>query len=54
LFRRVEYRDARPPLFDSTLSFLERSIYGDQTKDRLAMLDKIAAGASRQSRDSHN
>jgi len=48
LFRRVEYRDARPPLFDSTLSFLERSIYGDQTKDRLAMLDKIVYSKTRE------
>jgi hypothetical protein len=29
LFRRVEYRKARPPLYDDTLDFLADSIFGD-------------------------
>jgi hypothetical protein len=41
LFRSVKYQDARPPLYDSTLSFLEDAIFGNQEKKRKAILDKI-------------
>jgi hypothetical protein len=48
LFRAVEYRDARPPLYESTESFLENSIFGDQQKTRLTMLDKIVYAKTRE------
>ncbi len=41
LFRPIEYRASRPPLYDDTLDFLEGSMIGDQQSKRLAMLDKI-------------
>src|SRR5258705_11873985 len=48
LFRRVEYQDSRPPLYESALSFLEGSIFGDQEKKRKAMLDKIVYAKTRE------
>jgi hypothetical protein len=48
LFRRVKYQDSRPPLYDSTLSFLEGSIFGDQEKKRKAILDKIVYAKTRE------
>jgi hypothetical protein len=47
LFRKVEYQEARPPLYESTVSFLENSIFGDQQKIRLKMLDKIIYAKTR-------
>jgi hypothetical protein len=40
-FRKVEYREARPPLYESALSFYEDSQFGDQEKIKKALLDKI-------------
>jgi hypothetical protein len=48
LFRNVEYQDARPPLYDSTLSFLEDTIFGNQEKTRKAILDKIVYAKTRE------
>jgi hypothetical protein len=48
LFRKVEYQDARPPLYDSTFSFLESSIFGDQEKRRKTILDKIIYAKTRE------
>lgn len=41
LFRRVEYRESRPPLYDETLDFLAGSLFGDQEKRIRAVLEKI-------------
>lgn len=41
LFRPVEYRATRPPLYDDTLDFLEGSFFGNQESRIRAMLDKI-------------
>jgi hypothetical protein len=41
LFRPVEYRAARPALYDQTLDFLEGSLFGDQQARSRAILDKI-------------
>jgi len=41
LFRPVEYREARPSLYDSTLDFLAGSFFGDQEARRRAILEKI-------------
>jgi hypothetical protein len=48
LFRKVEYQDMRPPLYDSTLNFLEGTIFGDQETIRKAMLDKIVYAKTRE------
>jgi hypothetical protein len=48
LFRAVEYQDARPPLYESALSFLEDAIFGDHEKKRKAMLDKIVYAKTRE------
>ncbi len=48
LFRKVEYQEARPPLYESTESFLENSIFGDQQKTRLTMLNKIVYAKTRE------
>jgi len=48
LFRKVEYQEARPPLYESTESFLENSIFGDQQKIRLTMLNKIVYAKTRE------
>lgn len=42
LFRRVEYRENRPALYDDTLDFIADSLFGDQEARRSAILDKIA------------
>lgn len=41
LFRPVEYRETRPPLYDDTLDFMAGSIFGDQEARRKAILEKI-------------
>ena len=41
LFRRVEYRVSRPPLYDDTLDFLTGSLFGDQEGRRRAIVEKI-------------
>jgi len=48
LFRKVEYQDARPPLYESTVNFLEGTIFGDQKIIRKAMLDKIVYAKTRE------
>lgn len=48
LFRAVDYQDARPPLYESAEAFLENSIFGDQQKTRLTMLDKIVYAKTRE------
>src|SRR5205807_1411446 len=48
LFRKVEYREARPPLYESALSFLERSMFGDQEKNRKATLKQIVYTKTRE------
>jgi hypothetical protein len=40
-FFPVQYRRARPSLYDDTLAFLEGSLFGDQEAMKRAMLDKI-------------
>jgi len=40
LFRPVQYRKARPPLYSSVQDFIE-GLFGDQQARRLAMLDTI-------------
>jgi endonuclease III len=40
LFRSVQYRKERSPLYDNTLDFIA-SLFGDQQATRLAILDKI-------------
>jgi hypothetical protein len=47
LFCKSQYQEARPPLYESTDSFLEDSIFGDQQKTRLKMLDKIIYAKTR-------
>ncbi len=41
LFRPVEYREKRPPLYDDTLDFIAGSLFGDQEARRRAILEKI-------------
>ena len=41
LFRPVQYRASRPPLYDDTLSFLEGSLFGDQLAKIREIMDKI-------------
>jgi hypothetical protein len=41
LFRPIEYRESRPPLYDDTLDFTAGCLFGDQEARRRAMLDKI-------------
>lgn len=41
LFRRVEYREKRPPLYDDTLDFIAGSLFGDQEARRKAIVEKI-------------
>ena len=41
LFRPVEYREKRPPLYDNTLDFIAGSLFGDQEARRRAILEKI-------------
>src|SRR6185312_3948645 len=41
LFKPVEYRETRPPLFDDTLDFIAGALFGDQEERRRAMLEKI-------------
>lgn len=41
LFRPVQYRESRPPLYDDTLSFLEGSLFGDQLTKIRKIMDKI-------------
>jgi hypothetical protein len=41
LFRPVQYRALRPPLYDDTLSFLEGSLFGDQLAKIREIMDKI-------------
>ena len=41
LFRPVEYRETRPPLYDDTLDFITGSLFGDQEARREKILDKI-------------
>jgi hypothetical protein len=41
LFRPVEYRETRPPLYDDTLDFIADSLFGDQNARRKAILEKI-------------
>lgn len=41
LFRPVEYRESRPPLYDDTVDFIAGSLFGDQEARRKEMLDKI-------------
>lgn len=48
LFRKVEYQEVRPSLYGSAESFLENSIFGDQQKTRLTMLDKIIYAKTRE------
>jgi hypothetical protein len=48
LFRKVEYQDARPPLYESTFSFLESCIFGDQEARRRTILEKIVYAKTRE------
>ena len=41
LFRPVEYREKRPPLYDEALDFIAGSLFGDQEARRKAILEKI-------------
>jgi hypothetical protein len=41
LFRPVQYRASRPPLYDDTLGFLEGSLFGDQLAKIREIMDKI-------------
>ncbi len=41
LFRPVEYREERPPLYDDTLDFIAGSLFGDQEARRKAIMEKI-------------
>lgn len=41
LFRPVEYREKRPPLYDDTLDFIAGSLFGDQDARRKAILERI-------------
>lgn len=41
LFRRVEYRASRPPLYHDTLDFLTGSLFGNQENRKRAMVEKI-------------
>ena len=41
LFRPVQYREERPPLYDDTLDFIAGSLFGDQEARRKAMIEKI-------------
>ena len=41
LFRKVEYRAKRPPLYDDTLSFLENGLFGNQNTARTKSLESI-------------
>jgi hypothetical protein len=41
LFRPVQYRASRPPLYDDTLNFLEGSLFGDQLAKTHAIINKI-------------
>ena len=40
-FRPVEYREMRPPLYDDTLDFIARSLFGDQEAWRKEIVEKI-------------
>ena len=41
LFRPIEYREKRPPLYDDALDFIAGSLFGDQEARRKAILEKI-------------
>ncbi len=41
LFRPVEYRKERPPLYDDTLDFIAGSLFGDQEARRKEIIEKI-------------
>lgn len=41
LFRPVEYRENRPPLYDDTRDFIADTLFGDQEARRKAILEKI-------------
>jgi hypothetical protein len=41
LFRPVEYRKERPPLYDDTLDFIADSLFGDQEARRKEIIEKI-------------
>jgi hypothetical protein len=41
LFRPIEYREKRPPLYDDTMDFIAGGLFGDQEARRKAMLEKI-------------
>jgi len=41
LFKPVEYREKRPPLYDDTLDFISDSLFGDQEACRRSILEKI-------------
>jgi DUF2971 family protein len=41
LFQPVQYRAARPPLYDDTLGFLEDSLFGDQMAKLREITDRI-------------
>lgn len=41
LFRPVEYRKERPPLYDDTLDFIADSLFGDQEARRKNIIEKI-------------
>ena len=41
LFRPVEYRKERPPLYDDTLDFIADSLFGDQEARRKKTIEKI-------------
>ena len=41
LFRPVEYREKRPPLYDSAISFLEGGFFDDQVTRAKTLIDKI-------------
>ncbi len=41
LFRPVEYRNERPPLYSDTLAFIADSLFGDQEVRRIRIIEKI-------------
>jgi hypothetical protein len=41
LFRKVEYRSTRPPLYPNVLDFLETGLFGDQEKRALDAMNNI-------------
>ncbi len=41
LFRPVEYRDKRPPLYDDTLDFIAGSLFGDHEAQIRVIIEKI-------------